>query len=93
MSAKSFGQYTEYASFNQIWGWYDVVGNGIYNIYNDNKALEDFINYTSVGGDPVEELGAYVESDHLAEFTASAGLNFNIPLNDRFSDRDRKSVV
>ena len=85
MSAKSFGQYTEYAGFNQIWGWYDVVGNGIYNIYNDNKALEDFINYTSVGGDPVEELGAYVESDHLAEFSGSLGLYFNIPINKQFS--------
>ena len=85
MSAKSFGQYTEYAGFNQIWGWYAVVGNGIYNIYNDNKALEDFINYTSVGGDPVEELGAYVESDHLAEFSGSLGLYFNIPINKQFS--------
>ena len=85
MSAKSFGQYTEYAAFNQIWGWYDVIGNGIYNIYNDDKAAEDFVNYTSVGGDPIEELGATVESDHLAEFSGSLGLYFNIPIDKHFS--------
>ena len=85
MSAKSFGQYTEYAAFNQIWGWYDVIGNGIYNIYNDDKAAEDFVNHTSVGGDPIEELGAYVESDHLAEFSGSLGLYFNIPIDKHFS--------
>lgn len=85
MSAKSFGQYTEYAAMNQVWGWYDVIGNGLYDIDNDDKAAEDFFNYTAVGGSPVEELGATVESDHLAEFSGSLGLYFNIPIDKHFS--------
>jgi membrane-associated phospholipid phosphatase len=85
MSAKSFGQYTEYAAMNQVWGWYDVIGNGLYDIDHDDKAAEDFFNYTAVGGSPVEELGATVESDHLAEFSGSLGLYFNIPIDKHFS--------
>ena len=85
MSAKSFGQYTEYAAMNQVWGWYDVIGNGLYDIDHDDKAAEDFFNYTAVGGSPVEDLGATVESDHLAEFSGSLGLYFNIPIDKHFS--------
>ena len=85
MSAKSFGQYTEYAAMNQVWGWYDVIGNGLYDIDHDDKAAEDFFNYTTVGGSPVEDLGATVESDHLAEFSGSLGLYFNIPIDKHFS--------
>ena len=95
MSAKSFGKYSEYAFVNQFGAWSDVIAKGVYGIdiinydwendrYEDPKA-EPFFEAVTLGGDPVEDLGAYVESDHLAEFSGSLGLYFNIPLNSRFS--------
>ena len=95
MSAKSFGKYSEYAFVNQFGAWSDVIAKGVYGIdiinydwendrYEDPRA-EPFFEAVTLGGDPVEDLGAYVESDHLAEFSGSLGLYFNIPLNSRFS--------
>ena len=78
MSAKSFGQYTEYAFYNQLGAWDDVIG-GLY----DNPDM--FYEETIKGGSPIEDLGAYVESDHLAEFSGSLGVYFNIPINKQFS--------
>ena len=37
------------------------------------------------GGAPVTELNGVVKSDHLAEFTVSGGLYFNLPLTKRLS--------
>ena len=37
------------------------------------------------GGSPITNLNGIVESDHLTEFTASAGLYFNLPLSDHFA--------
>jgi hypothetical protein len=34
---------------------------------------------------PVTEIGGVVKSDHLAEFTGSVGLYFNLPISKRFS--------
>jgi hypothetical protein len=37
------------------------------------------------GGKAIEDIGAVVESDHLTEFTASAGIYLNLPLSKRFA--------
>ena len=51
----------------------------------DNAGMDLTLGRLNQGGAAVSEMGAVVKSDHLAEFTASAGLYFNIPLSERFS--------
>ncbi len=87
MSAKSFGQYSEYAVLNQLGAW-NMIGNDVYGFKDDNFDIDEynkFISATTLGGSPIEDLGATVESDHLAEFSGSIGLYFNIPLSSRFA--------
>ena len=78
MSAKSFGQYSEMAFYNQLGAWDSAIAD----MYEDvNKFYEETIK----GGSPIEDMGGIVKSDHLAEFSASCGLYFNLPLNQQFS--------
>ena len=80
MSAKSFGQYADIsvADVNDLWNtqfaeMYKMGGSTL---------TPDMYN---VGGAPVTEMKGIVKSDHLAEFTGSVGLYFNIPLSSRLS--------
>jgi hypothetical protein len=78
MSAKSFGQYSEVAFYNQLGAWDSAIGD-MYE--NKDKFYEEVVK----GGSPVDDLGGIVKSDHLAEFSASLGLYFNVPLSQQFS--------
>lgn len=78
MSAKSFGQYSEVAFYNQLGAWDRAIGD-MYE--NTDKFYEEVVK----GGSPVDDLGGIVKSDHLAEFSASLGLYFNVPLSQQFS--------
>ena len=80
MSAKSFGQYADIsvADVNDLWNtqfaeMYKMGGSTL---------TPDMYN---VGGAPVTEMKGIVKSDHLAEFTGSVGVYFNIPLSSRLS--------
>ena len=82
MSAKNFGDLAEMSDINEgviPEGWADIC-----EMYDD-VGMDLTLGKLNDGGAAVSEMGAVVKSDHLAEFTASAGLYFNIPLNDRFS--------
>lgn len=82
MSAKNFGDLAEMSDINEGGipeGWADIC-----EMYDD-VGMDLTLGKLNDGGAAVSEMGAVVKSDHLAEFTASAGLYFNIPLNDRFS--------
>lgn len=82
MSAKNFGDLAEMSDVHAgviPEGWEDIC-----EIY-DNAGMDLTLGRLNQGGAAVSEMGAVVKSDHLAEFTASAGLYFNIPLSERFS--------
>ena len=80
MSAKSFGQYADIsvADVNDLWNtqFADLYTMG-------GKSLTPAM--YNAGGAPVTEMKGIVKSDHLAEFTGSVGLYFNIPLSSRLS--------
>jgi membrane-associated phospholipid phosphatase len=82
MSAKSFGSYADLSQEDDTWIWsgYD----GIASMYKDAgmNLTPAMINQ---GGKPVEEMYGVVKSDHLAEFTGSVGLYFNLPLAQNLS--------
>jgi len=80
MSAKSFGKYNDIATDipNDYWE------GAFYNVYAQANQKLDMA-AANIGGAPITNIGGVVKSDHLAEFTASAGLYFNIPLNQRLS--------
>ena len=98
MSAKTFGQYTGELTEDSNLAW-DMISN-IYS-FNPEKyrllpGMEDqgeeyplsqelTPDQINKGGKAVEDIGAVVESDHLTEFTASAGIYLNLPLSKRFS--------
>ena len=80
MSAKSFGKYNDIATDNPNGYWEDAF----YDVYEQaNQKLD--MTAANIGGAPITNIGGVVKSDHLAEFTASAGLYFNIPLSQRLS--------
>ena len=78
MSARSFGKYTELVDETAIDAWDYAVGD----LYNHSN---EFYEAVLEGGSPITSLSGTVESDHLAEFTASAGLYFNLPLSQHFA--------
>jgi hypothetical protein len=96
MSAKSFGQYSENIIIEDLNAW-----SGLYDTYyqtkpNDYASGDEWDNlftyYDKIGYNdnssneaPVTELTGTVKSDHLAEFTGSLGLYFNIPLGKHFA--------
>ena len=79
MSAKSFGQYADISTSDAYYGWDDI--RLIYDAVGKPLTTADI----DAGGAPSEEMGGIVRSDHLTEFSGSAGLYFNIPLCDRLS--------
>ena len=90
MSAKTFGQYTGDLTEDSNYAW-DMISD-IYG-YNPEYYMEESYPLSqkltpeqiNKGGKAIEEIGAVVESDHLTEFTASAGIYLNLPLSKRFS--------
>ncbi len=80
MSAKSFGQYADIsvADCNELWN------DDFTEMYKNGGVTLTPAMYNA-GGAPVTEMKGIVKSDHLAEFTGSVGLYFNIPLTSRLS--------
>jgi hypothetical protein len=98
MSAKTFGQYTGDLTEDSNYAW-DMISD-IYGYNPEEYRLPPGMNYQgevyplsqkltpeliNKGGKAIEEIGAVVESDHLTEFTASAGIYLNLPLGKSFS--------
>jgi hypothetical protein len=82
MSAKSFGNYADISSEDGIGAWtYDI--NEIYENATTPRTLTPAT--INNGGSPVSTLEGIVKSDHLAEFSGSVGLYFNLPLSKRFA--------
>ena len=80
MSAKSFGQYNDIATENPNDYWQGAF----FDVYQQANQKLDMV-AANIGGAPITNIGGIVKSDHMAEFTASAGLYFNIPLSQRLS--------
>ena len=78
MSAKSFGQYADIASEDPSDTWYYMAGAPY--LVTGQKGL-----LNNMAGVPVSKMEGIVKSDHLAEFTGSVGLYFNLPITDRLS--------
>ena len=92
MSAKSFGSFSENALMEDLNAW--GIMSSLYEVadptWDENTYFDkigyDFSSETAFEANaPVTDIGGKVKSDHLAEFTASAGLYFNLPLTDRLS--------
>ena len=80
MSAKSFGRYNDINSEYSSEAWEGIVGE----VYHNANQEIDMV-AASQGGAPVTNIGGVVKSDHLAEFTASAGVYLNLPINKHWS--------
>ena len=80
MSAKSFGQYADISSEDANVIWDDDI-TALYKATDFNLTTEQI----NEGGAPITKLEGIVKSDHLAEFTASLGLYFNLPLTNSLS--------
>ncbi len=80
MSSKSFGKFADISSedANELWE-YEITD--LYDAANFNLTTEDINN----GGAPITKLEGIVKSNHLAEFTASLGLYFNVPITNTLS--------
>jgi hypothetical protein len=99
MSAKTFGQYAESVQVQDwdAWGglaeaYYqrfpnDYTGEPVSDAltYLEKIGLFDFHNFETPADAPVTDIYGVVKSDHLAEFTGSLGLYFNLPLSKRFA--------
>ena len=87
MSAKSFGQYADITSEDVNYVWLDQEDLSINGIYKRSDYPGQYLTAAVIneGGAPVTDIGGIVKSDHLAEFSASCGLYFNIPLTKRLS--------
>lgn len=80
MSARSFGQFAEMSIEDKDDAWM-----GLGEFYSTVLNMPDFERQASQGGNLVTDMYGSVQSDHLTEFTPSAGIYFNIPLGNRFS--------
>ena len=80
MSAKSFGQYNYISTDSPTDYWSTIVAP----VYDEARQTFPLASL-SEGGMPVTNMTGTVKSDHLAEFTASCGLYFNIPLSKHFA--------
>jgi membrane-associated phospholipid phosphatase len=86
MSAKSFGKFVDIASMDASWAWEDVAYNVYYPVYGDDFDFEAYERLLWIDGNPpIQDMGGIVRSDHMAEFTGSVGLYFNLPLSKRFA--------
>jgi hypothetical protein len=80
MSAKSFGQFNYISTDDPTDYWSTMVAP----VYEEARQTFPLASL-SEGGLPVTNLTGTVKSDHLAEFTVSGGLYFNIPLSKQFA--------
>ena len=80
MSAKSFGQYNYISTDSPTEYWSTIVAP----VYNEARQTFPEASLKE-GGLPVTNMTGTVKSDHLAEFTASCGLYFNVPLSKHFA--------
>lgn len=80
MSAKSFGQFNYISTDDPTDYWSTMVAP----VYEEARQTFPLASL-SEGGLPVTNLTGTVKSDHLAEFTVSGGLYFNIPLSKHFA--------
>ncbi len=80
MSAKTFGQYADISSEDANVLWTEDITD-LYKAANFNLTAEEI----NSGGAPITNLEGIVKSDHLAEFTASLGLYFNLPITSSLS--------
>ena len=80
MSAKSFGQYNYISTDSPTEYWSTIVAP----VYDEARQTFPEASLKE-GGLPVTNMTGTVKSDHLAEFTASCGLYFNIPLSKHFA--------
>lgn len=80
MSAKSFGQF-DYISTEDPMDYWSTMVAPVYDAAQQTYPQASL----SEGGNPITSLTGTVKSDHLAEFTVSGGLYFNIPLSKRFA--------
>ena len=99
MSAKTFGQYAESVQVQDwdAWGglseaYYqrflnDYTGEPVSDAftYLEKIGLFDFQKFETPADAPVTDIYGVVKSDHLAEFTGSLGLYFNLPLSKHFA--------
>ena len=106
MSAKTFGEYAENSSVEDIKAWAEM--SDVYRATHpedfpenpsdpeDQEITNLFQYYKTVGftyadeeafsrNAPVTDIKGIVKSDHMAEFTGSIGVYFNLPLSKRFS--------
>ena len=99
MSAKTFGQYAETVQI-QDWDAWGGLSKAYYQkfpedysddllpdafTYLEKIGLYDFTNFETPADAPVTDIYGVVKSDHLAEFTSSLGLYFNLPLSKHFA--------
>jgi membrane-associated phospholipid phosphatase len=85
MSAKSFGNFSSIAGLEGYSAW--LTMSDVYEYTDPNFSYEKYFDVLGfeTPDAPVTEIGGIVKSDHLAEFTGSGGLFFNIPLSKRFA--------
>ena len=96
MSAKTFGQYADNVQIED-WNAWGGLSEAYYqrfpNDYTSSDLLVNALTYLDKiglldverGQPPVSNIYGIVKSDHLAEFTGSLGLYFNIPLGRHFA--------
>ena len=100
-SAKDFGDFTDYAAWEDLYTW-----DGMRGVYQTLRS-EDYpagnteeqnmrTYYSKIGYDtssetawnanaPVTDIYGIVKSDHITEFTGSVGVYFNLPLSSHFA--------
>ena len=90
MSAKSFGGFSEITGYEGLDAWGRLGGLYVddYESYKyDYDAQIAFLEKVGFGTPdaPITNMGGIVKSNHLAEFSASLGFYFNIPLSKRLA--------
>lgn len=89
MTAKAFNNVAEQVRSDQQMLMKDIMSYVMANPDKVGKTVEEMsatVRGNLLGSQPlVEQEDISIESDHLAEFSASAGLYFNIPLSKHFS--------
>ena len=89
MSAKSFGSYSDYVKIEDLNAWQYLED--LYSLNDPNFNSDAYLNRIGYNEStfeqtaPVTEINGVVKSDHLTEFTGSAGFYFNLPLGGGFA--------
>ena len=100
-SAKDFGDFTDYAAWEDLYAWegmrgvYQTLRSEDYPAGNtEEQNMRTY--YSKIGYDtssetawnanaPVTDIYGIVKSDHITEFTGSVGVYFNLPLSSHFA--------